>query len=316
VMAQGSPVDGGLPEVYFDKTFIDFLKDNFSRLLRAIDRDPGLEVSILTNGVQKGISRELVDSLRAQLDERTKALQSAESEMVGLRRKLEQEELDHRRTREKTTVEVSRIKQINQSLHNNHDEELQQLREELVGARTMLVAQHQLQLQDLDQQAKQAMLEVDNKAAKIRERSEAEIADLKNTVAALQARLTKTEKDHMQDLQTAHEEYSSEKKMQEARLQRAEQKVEDAEERVQQLSRSLEDERAVSAKLKAEVDEREAARQEVQSELDDLLVVFGDLETKRKSEKAALKALGADVSEDEEEGEDEDEDDPGEGDVD
>lgn len=312
VMAQGSPVDGGLPEVYFDKTFIDFLKDNFSRLLRAIDRDPGLEVSILTNGVQKGISRELVDSLRAQLDERTKALQSAESEMVGLRRKLEQEELDHRRTREKTTVEVSRIKQINQSLHKNHDEELQQLREELAGARTMLVAQHQLQLQDLDQQAKQAMLEADNKAAKRRERTEAEIADLKNTVAGLQARLTKTEKDHTQDLQTAHEEYSSEKKKQEARLQRAEQKVEDAEERVEQLSRSLEDEKATSAKLRAEVDEREAARQEVQSELDDLLVVFGDLETKRKSEKAALKALGADVSEDEEE----DEDDPGESDVD
>jgi hypothetical protein len=315
VMSQGSPADGGLPEVYFDKTFIDFLKDNFSRLLRAIDRDPGLEVSILANGVQKGISRELVDSLRAQLDERTKALQSAESEMVGLRRKLEQEELDHRRTREKTTVEVSRIKQINQSLHSNHDEELQQMKDEHTSARNALVAQHQLQLQGLDQQAKQAMLEAENKAAKTREMNESEIADLKKTVAVLQARLTKTERDHMQDLQTAHEEYSSEKQALEARLQRAEQKGEDAEERIRELSRSLEDERAGSKTLKAEVEEKDAARQEVQSELDDLLVVFGDLETKRKSEKAALKALGADVSEDEEEGE-EDEEDPGESDVD
>jgi len=33
----------GLPEVYFDHTFIDFLKDNYSRILRAIDKDPGLE---------------------------------------------------------------------------------------------------------------------------------------------------------------------------------------------------------------------------------------------------------------------------------
>lgn len=313
VMAQGSLPDGGLPEVYFDKTFIDFLKDNFSRLLRAIDRDPGLEVSILTNGVQKGISRELVDSLRAQLDERTKVLQSAESEMVGLRRKLEQEELDHRRTREQTTVEVSRIKQINQSLHNNHDEELQQMKEEHEGARIALVAQHQLQLQSLDQQAKQAMLEVDNKATTTRDMNEAEIADLKNTVAGLQARLTKTENDHMQDLQTAHEEYSSKNKGLEARVQRAEQKVEDAEERVQRLSQNFEDEKVVSAKLRAEVKEKQAARQEVQSELDDLLIVFGDLETKRKSEKAALKALGADVSEDEGEGEVED---PGESDVD
>ena len=99
-----SAVDGGLPQVYFDQKFIDFLKDNFSRMLRAIDRDPNLEVSVVTNGVQKGISRELVDSLRAQLDERTKALQLAESELVDMSRKFEQEELDHRRTRDSTTV--------------------------------------------------------------------------------------------------------------------------------------------------------------------------------------------------------------------
>ena len=48
--------DGGLPNVFFDQTFVDFLKDNFSRLQRAVDRDPGFEVSIMANGVQKGKS--------------------------------------------------------------------------------------------------------------------------------------------------------------------------------------------------------------------------------------------------------------------
>ena len=48
--------DGGLPNVFFDQTFVDFLKDNFSRLQRAIDRDPGFEVSVMANGVQKGKS--------------------------------------------------------------------------------------------------------------------------------------------------------------------------------------------------------------------------------------------------------------------
>jgi hypothetical protein len=46
--------DGGLPNVFFDQTFVDFLKDNFSRLQRAVDRDPGFEVSVMANGVQKG----------------------------------------------------------------------------------------------------------------------------------------------------------------------------------------------------------------------------------------------------------------------
>jgi len=48
--------DGGLPNVFFDQTFVDFLKDNFSRLQRAVDRDPGFEVSVMANGVQKGKS--------------------------------------------------------------------------------------------------------------------------------------------------------------------------------------------------------------------------------------------------------------------
>lgn len=304
VLGHGSHADGGLPDVYFDKTFIDFLKDNFSRLLRAIDRDPGLEVSIMTNGVQKGISRELVDSLRAQLDERTKALQASESELVGLRRKLEQEELDHRRTRDSSTVEVGRIKQINESLHRNHDEELRQLTDEHASSREALLSQHQLQLQDADQRMRQSLLEVENKAARARERNEGEIDELKRTVTELQARLAKTEKDHIQDLQAAHEEYTAEKKVLEGRLRRAEEKVEEAEESTATISQELAEVKSASTKLEAELEEKEAARKEVQSELDDLLVVFGDLETKRKSEKAALKALGADVSEDEDEDED------------
>ncbi|KAL8960983.1 MAG: hypothetical protein Q9183_005375, partial [Haloplaca sp. 2 TL-2023] len=65
----GSSHGGSLPQVYFDKTFVEFVKDNFSRIVRAIDRAPGLEVPVVANGIQKGISRELVDSLKAQLDD-------------------------------------------------------------------------------------------------------------------------------------------------------------------------------------------------------------------------------------------------------
>jgi len=57
---------GGLPEVFFDKEFVDFTKDNFSRMIRAIDRLPGIEVPV---GIPEGISREIVDSLRSQLEQ-------------------------------------------------------------------------------------------------------------------------------------------------------------------------------------------------------------------------------------------------------
>ena len=115
---------GGLPEVFFDKSFVDFVKDNFSRLLRAIDRDPGMEIPVVANGIQKGISREMVDSLRSQLEEKEKALQKAEEELLSLSRKLGQEQADHRRANETASVELTRIKQVNDALQRHHEEDV------------------------------------------------------------------------------------------------------------------------------------------------------------------------------------------------
>ena len=115
---------GGLPGVFFDKSFVDFLKDNFSRLLRAIDRDPGFEVPVVTNGVHKGISRELVDSLKSQVEEKDKALQKAEEENITLGRQLGQLQADLRRVKETAALDMSRIKNVNETLQKNHEENI------------------------------------------------------------------------------------------------------------------------------------------------------------------------------------------------
>ncbi|KAK3397176.1 p115 like vesicle tethering protein, partial [Sordaria brevicollis] len=101
-------LDQKLPDVYLDDTFVEFFKDNYSRIIRAIDRDPGLEISVITNGVQKGISRELVDSLRAQLEEKDRALEDLAAEKASLTSQLGQEQADHRRTKEQTASDVHR----------------------------------------------------------------------------------------------------------------------------------------------------------------------------------------------------------------
>lgn len=124
------PSTGALPDVYFDATFVEFFKDNYSRILRAIDRDPGMEISVVTNGVQKGISRELVDSLRTQLDEKEKALQECQASVAHAEQQLGQERADLRRTQETTSLELSRVKAVNDSLQQNHEQELKQLREQ------------------------------------------------------------------------------------------------------------------------------------------------------------------------------------------
>jgi intracellular protein transport protein USO1 len=336
--------NGGLPEVFFDKAFIDFFKDNYSRFLRAIDRDPNFEVSIVSNGVQKGVSRDLVDSLRAQTEEQKQALEAANSELLQLKRRLEQEELDHRRTRESSTVELSRIRQINQSLHDNHEEEIQKLQQEHSQARTSMLKSHEdetarrrnehllavetarkeheeevrrfeqrLKLIEqenarertaLDEQHRRAVADMTTNAQQAREREAAEIADLRRTISELEAQMKKAETNHVQDLETAYEEYKSKTEALEGRLERADARASDAESRSKQLAEDFEKEKS--------------ARKDVQTELDDLLVVFADLEAKRTADKAKLKELGQDVSDDEEDegAEDDDEEDGDEDDVD
>lgn len=316
---------GGLPDVYFDKTFIDFLKDNFSRLLRAIDRDPVFEVSIVSNGIQKGISRDLVDSLRAEVEEQKRALESANEELLQLRSRLEQEEMEHRRTRESTNVELGRIKQINQSLHSSHEEELDTLKQEHARERNMLLQKHEgeiskrrvehsaaldaaqrqreqesakteQRLKQLDRESKDTIKkmieqhkkeidELENQSRRARERDEAEIADLKGTVEDLQKQVDKAGKDHILDLETAHDEYKSKTDSLQSRLSRAEERAQEAETRAKKHVEELETEKI--------------ARKDVQTELDDLLVVFSDLEAKRAADKAKLKDLGEEVSDDE-----------------
>jgi intracellular protein transport protein USO1 len=328
--------NGSLPDVFFDKVFIDFLKDNYSRILRAIDRDPNFEVSVVSNGVQKGVSRELVDTLRAQVEEQRKSLEEAASELLQLKRRLEQEELDHRRTRESSTVELGRIKQINQSLQNNHEDEVTRLQQQSAQDRQALLRsheeetsqrrnehlqaletlnkQHATDIQQLQQRMQSAMQEtatvrstltdqhrqaldaLASESQKSRDREAAEISDLRAQIATLESQIHKAESNYTQDLRTANDEYESRSKALQERLARAD---------------------ARAKELAEEIKSEQSKRQEVQTELDDFMVVFTDLELKRKGEKAKLKELGEDVSEDEDDGDgegNEEEDGDGDGD--
>lgn len=296
---------------------MEFLKDNFSRLIRAIDRDPGFEVPVIANGIQKGISRELVDSLRAEVDERNQTIQKLESDLVTLERKLEQEQLDHRKTRDSCALELSRIKQINETLQRNHEEELSELVERHEKAKNELLKQHDEQLRAVDNRLKETAADYERKCNSIRERHEAEVAELKKTIESLQSdyetrsnsvrerheaevaelkrtiqslesNLDKASKEHAQSLKAAHEEYSSKNSALEERASRAEERAKAAEERAREAEEALKKAQAALEKAQAEVQEKEKARKAVQEELDDLLIVFGDLEAKRKEDKVGI----------------------------
>jgi hypothetical protein len=110
-------IPGQQAEVFFDAIFVDFLKDNHSRVMRAIDREPGMEISVVTNGIQKGISRELVDSLRSKITEQEEQLQT-------LQTRTGQEQAEQRRGREELAAENGRLKAVNEGLQRTHEAEM------------------------------------------------------------------------------------------------------------------------------------------------------------------------------------------------
>ena len=274
-----------LPDVYFDRAFIEFLKDNFSRLIRTIDRDPGMEVPVIANGIQKGISRELVDSLRAQLEDRSQALQKAETDLLMLEGKYGQEQAEHRKAKESASVELGRIKSINEGLRIHHEDDLQRLQIQNQVLVENLQRQHETDMRKIRTELEASERAADESAAQVRDRHEAEVTDLKETIRKSETDLDKASKDHMQDLQTAHEEFSAELETLQSRLDRAEEKAAEADARAKRAAADLQDAKSRATKAEEDRMESEKARMAVQTELDDLLVLLADLEEKRAKDK-------------------------------
>ncbi|KAI0194938.1 p115 like vesicle tethering protein [Xylaria flabelliformis] len=209
VTPQKADGSGNLPDVYFDATFVEFFKDNYSRIARAIDRDPGLEISVVTNGVQKGISRELVDSLRSQLEEKEQALQAALTDVASLNGKFGQEQADHRRSKEASAAELTRIKNVNEAMQRHHEEELKKLKtqqqaqvdahqkqleaaqKETAATAESLRAEHNIKEAELQRQTDYVRKTAEAEAARIQRRTEAEMADLRATISRLEVDLMK-----------------------------------------------------------------------------------------------------------------------------
>ncbi|SPJ82172.1 related to transport protein USO1 [Fusarium torulosum] len=217
---------GRLPDVFFDRTFVEFFKDNYNRIARAIDREPGIEISVVTDGVQKGVSRELVDSLRSQVEEKQQIVSEIQETLTVLQGQLGQEQADHRRSKELAAVELQRVKTVNEGLQKHHTEELRKLQSQLATKendqrRQIALVQSQYLVKENDYQkqiaqlrSQQTALESDHQkkleqvrktseaeAEKVKRRTDAEIADLKATISRLEVVLMKSQKEY-NELQT------------------------------------------------------------------------------------------------------------------
>ena len=304
---------------YFDETFIEFLKDNFSRFRRAIDRDPGMEVQVASG--EQGIDRDLVDSLRSQLETKKQALQKAEAASLELEHQLDQEQANHRRDQETSMAEIQRVKQADESRQQGHQKQIEELQ---AGHRFTIQdrdGKSTRQIQELSEQLAAVKKESTEQAERTKEYYERSITQLRNSKKDLEAKIkdaTETKDSFAQtvsDLQRSvsrlrtdlTEARSAVERLQgavtakdkaiaelEAITTQLKEKAEDEQTKVTMLetetSELVASVKALGAKLSKSGDalkSKEEARSSAQTELDDLLLVMQDLEDKRTSDKVS-----------------------------
>ncbi|KAJ2907112.1 Uso1 [Zalerion maritima] len=300
----GGMTEGKLPDVFFDATFVDFFKDNYSRLLRAIDRDPGEEIPVVTNGIQKGISREMVDALRAQDSEKERALQESRLQLEHLNQQLGQEQADHRRTKEASGVELGRIKQVNEALQRNHEHEMTKVkaiqeRKEVDAKRGFEEQVNRLRAEQrhkeeehrrqLDAMKRSAEVELERQ----RSRTEATVADLKATISRMEVDVMKANKAKTLEITAAKQEAArmvageeARRKEEEEKIRVLEKKFGDAEDMIEGLEKDLESKERLIEFLEKEAEGAEEKMDKLQREADgakaELIEMMGELEGEKK----------------------------------
>jgi hypothetical protein len=321
VLPHESFKSGSSPDVFFDDTFVDFLKDNFSRLSRAIDRDPGLEM----HQKHEGIDRDLVDSLRGQIDEKNQALEKLQSDLLSLEQKLSQEQADHRRTHESSLTQLNTIKRINEELHTNHENELKKLEREHKQTVLDLENRQNLQIAALNNKVQQAEKDKTLAVAKTKQEYEEKLHQATKARVEVEQRLTATHAARQEALETVQtleqqlrqfkentsnlqdtikaleadvktkdtqiDRLATEKKDLQAIIDKLETELQDLRGKNQDLTWKIKDAENKQRKAEASVKEKEKAREAAQTELDDLFVVLADLEEKRSRDKVSERAL-------------------------
>jgi hypothetical protein len=100
----------GLPEVYFDQIFIEFLKENYGNVLRAIDKAPELDTRVSGNGIVKtsnGVNLEELEDLRKQL-----AIKTEELEQIETARQKEKTLMEQQHSASLQRIEDARYKDL------------------------------------------------------------------------------------------------------------------------------------------------------------------------------------------------------------
>lgn len=141
-----SDVDGSSEEeLLFCKSFVDLFMDEYSRLRKAIDKDPGIEV-LPSSSTDAGVDRDVLDDLRQQLQTARDTSSQTQQERAAIVQQHDQERLTAAKDLQTAKASIERLQRINQSMQQGHETEL-----------TSLSTRHEQQMQDLNKEHRQVV---------------------------------------------------------------------------------------------------------------------------------------------------------------
>jgi hypothetical protein len=274
---------GNLPDVFFDEMFIDFLKDNFSRLTRAIDRNPNIE----QQKSHDGVDRDVVDALRGERDEKEQTIQELKAQLMMLEQKLDQESADHRKTQQSADEQRNTLKKINDKLHSDLDKEISNRDREHRQATLELENKYNLQIVALNNKLQQATKDSSLAILRIKQEYDEKLRESNKVRMEVERRLEISDKARQEALDTIH---NLEQTQQSTRtevatitetLQNLQKTVQDSETQVKSLKSDKDQLQSTIEKLKTE-------NQELKTKIQDQTWKVKDAEDKlRKAEASA-----------------------------
>jgi chromosome segregation ATPase len=180
---------GSMPDIYFDEMFIDFLKDNFSRLTRAVDRNPNIEQHQSHDGV-------------GERNEKEQTIQELKSQLMTLEQKLDQESADHRKTQQAADEQRNTLKKINDKLHDDIDKEAAKKDREHRQATLELENRYNLQIVALNNKLQQAAKESTLAISRTKQEYDERLHESNRTRSEAEQRLQMADKARREALET------------------------------------------------------------------------------------------------------------------
>lgn len=279
VLPRSGGVGGSLPDVFFDEAFIDFLKDNFSRLSRAIDRNPNIE----QHQSHDGVDRDIVDALRAERDEKEQTIQELRNQFMALEQKLGQEQAEHRKTQQSADEQRNTLKRINDKLHDDLERETASKDREHRQATLELENKYNLQIVALNNKIQQGTKDANLTVAKVRHELDEKIREAGRVRAELEHRLGAADKALKEALQKVRSLEQNEQQMRSEMAKTAE-TVRNLQTQVQQTE----------AQIKQLKQEKESVQKKFKEETEALQAKYKDekniMESDHKTQKAAMQS--------------------------